>query len=90
VWKAVLFIVKVSYCRSKLELHSEMAGSPYIRLRSEKKQNKLMNISTTDNTAGQRFVDSGELRTIDNIYQGFSIIIHIDEYLKSQSLTFKL
>ena len=49
-----------------------------------------MNISTTDNTAGQRFVDSGELRTIDNIYQGFSIIIHIDEYLKSQSLAFKL
>jgi hypothetical protein len=67
-----------------------MAGSPYLSLRSEKKQNELMNISTTDNTDGQRFAYSQELRTVDGIVQAFSITVHDGEYLGSQSLAFKL
>ena len=67
-----------------------MAGSSYLSLRSEKKQNELMNISITDNTNDQRFAYSQELRTVDRIVQAFSITIYDDEYLKSQSLAFKL
>ena len=67
-----------------------MAGPPYISLRSEKKQNKLVNILTTDNTDDQRFAYSRELRTVDGIVQAFSIITHDGEYLRSQNLAFKL
>ena len=67
-----------------------MAGPPYISLRSEKKQNKLVNISTTDNTDDQRFAYSRELRTVDGMVQAFSITIHDGGYLRSQNLAFKL